>query len=149
MEKNNSIASFNNNSFTILNDNKKRFDSIRSNADIREVFSIVNGLQSKNNSISSQKTNNNLEMTFPPIAQRAKVLNSFNYNLKRMKLPETLSDKINTLIVPINCDAQKFSGSGEDDDDVVTITNSDSNKDTDSYQPDFSKKHRVKRNYVI
>ena len=88
-------------------------------------------------------------MTFPPIANRAKVLNSFNYNLKRMKLPATLSDKINTLIVPINNEAQKFSGSGEDDDDVVTITNSDSNKETDSYIPDFSKKHRVKPNNVM
>lgn len=130
------------NSFTILRDPKagnkqlKKSDSIRSNADIREVFSIVNGQShsSKANSINSQ----NMELTFPPIAQRAKILNSFNYisllyKKKAIKLPDKLSDKINTMIVPIETD--KFSNdqsegepdfreNEDDDDDVVTISNS-------------------------
>lgn len=131
------------NSFTILRDPKssnkqlKKSDSIRSNADIREVFSIVNGQShsSKANSVNSQ----NMELTFPPIAQRAKVLNSFNYisllyKKKAIKLPDKLSDKINTMIVPI--ETEKFANdrsAGEldsreneddDDDDVVTIRNS-------------------------
>lgn len=126
--------SINDNSFTILKEKKplKRNDSLRSNADIREVFSIVNTM-SKTNSINSQ----NCELTFPPIANRVKMANSFNhisllYNKSRLipKLPDKLSDKINTLIVPIDNEAQKFSNSGDeedkeddDDDDIITMTN--------------------------
>ena len=125
------------NSFTILREPKrqmKKSDSIRSNADIREVFSIVNGFSqnSKTNSINSQ----NMELTFPPIANRAKVLNSFNYismlyKKKAIKLPDKLSDKINTMIVPIETekfDNNKDVAETDDNDDVVTKSNSNLNE---------------------
>ena len=125
------------NSFTILREPKrqmKKSDSIRSNADIREVFSIVNGFSqnSKTNSINSQ----NMELTFPPIANRAKVLNSFNYismlyKKKAIKLPDKLSDKINTMIVPIETekfDNNKDVAEADDNDDVVTKSNSNLNE---------------------
>ena len=112
----------------------KKSDSIRSNADIREVFSIVNGFSqnSKTNSINSQ----NMELTFPPIANRAKVLNSFNYismlyKKKAIKLPDKLSDKINTMIVPIETekfDNNKDVAETDDNDDVVTKSNSNLNE---------------------
>ena len=96
----------NNETLNILNEvdlGKKKFDSIRSNADIREVFTIVNGL-SKHNSIGS--SNRDAEMTFPPIANRGKAaLNSLTQSSKAYKLPAILSDhidKINTKIVPLS-----------------------------------------------
>ena len=96
----------NNETLNLLNEidsGKKKFDSIRSNADIREVFTIVNGL-SKHNSIGSSERD--AQLTFPPIANRGKAaLNSLSQSSKAYKLPAILSDhidKINTKIVPLS-----------------------------------------------
>jgi len=77
-----------------------------------------------------------MELTFPPIANRAKVLNSFNYismlyKKKAIKLPDKLSDKINTMIVPIETekfDNNKDVAETDDNDDVVTKSNSNLNE---------------------
>ena len=65
-------------------------NSIRSNADIREIFSIVSGV-SRNESFVDPA-----ELTFPPTSRPAQN----TQNSRPYKIPTALSEKINTLILP-------------------------------------------------
>jgi hypothetical protein len=94
------------NTLTIPGDTTlKRTNSIRSNADIREVFSIVNGL-SRHSSMNNTTSNKiDLEMTFPPVNHnRAKVILT-NKNI--YQIPNTLTDKINTLITTFQSNSKE------------------------------------------
>ena len=89
--------------------NSQSIGSLRSAADIREVYSIVNSfnVNQKNNSMHS--TGNNLAELTIPAGEGDLVLKGYdgfngilkaynNQNSKAYKLPATLSDKINTLM---------------------------------------------------
>ena len=67
--------------------NLTRVNSIKSNADIREVFTIVNSIGNKN----SIKSNNTAELTIVPSNRLSRTI----------KIPINISDKINTLMVSL------------------------------------------------
>jgi hypothetical protein len=156
---NNRVSNFSlNDTLKLLDDsdsslvtNKRKFDSIKSNADIREVFTLVNGL-SKNNSISSTK--HDAELTFPPIVNKARIVNAFNRHAKVYKLPPNLSDKLNTLIVPLSRMASHFDDQNDEDEKNET-RNIDFNKSSQVVPVSYQKKtnnlnenSKVKINYV-
>lgn len=125
-----------NNTLTQIESTLKKNNSIKSNADIREVFQIVSGLNKYNSFTSNPTSNlNNLEMTFPPVNHhRAKVILSKNI----YQIPSNLSDKINTLIT------SNFQANSRDNfnlgDEKVNENNDASNS---------LKENKPKYNYVI
>jgi len=108
-------------------------------------------MNQENNSISKNLTNTECGLTFPPIVNKIKQANSFIHvkllNSKSRlipKLPDKLSDKINTLIAPIDRQDQnqdemdlehEENNNDDDDDDVITLTN---NQDTGSFNRSLS-----------
>ena len=116
----------------------KRSNSIRSNADIREVFSIVNGL-SRHSSMNNTSASNriDLEMTFPPLNHnRAKVILT-NKNI--YQIPDTLTDKINTLITT-------FQSSSKENIQYDNNNNRNNNGDNDEDDDEEERKNTLTGN---
>ncbi len=123
----------------------KRNNSIRSNVDIREVFSIVNngGVMSKHSSIN---TKNDLEMTFPPSTNynKSKVILTASKNI--YQIPSNLSDKINIIVTTFQNNSENNVCEKKEEDEKVEENNLDNEKFS-KLNDTFDRK--LKFNYVI
>jgi hypothetical protein len=115
------------------------FASIKSNADIREVYSMINTMGSKNDNENFESTvksnkNNSLYST--------KTLNNKIY-----KLPDNLSDKLNDLMVPLQINEENKN----EDEDSNELTIKPGAEVTESFEePNFNldQVSKLKINYV-
>ena len=96
-----------------------RRNSVRSQADIREIFSKVGGV-SRSNSVTERDP---AEMTFPPPAGRFSTQNSSNS--RTIKIPAALTEKINTLMFPFQSNENPVNESklNSFNDDTKTVKN--------------------------
>jgi hypothetical protein len=116
------------------------FASIKSNADIREVYSMINSTGSKN------ENENNLENTVKSNKNNS-LYSTKTLTNKIYKLPDNLSDKINDLMVPLQISEENKN----DEEDSNELTIKPGAEVTESFdEPDFNLEQvsKLKLNYV-
>ena len=116
------------------------FASIKSNADIREVYSMINSMGSKN------ENENNLENTVKSNKNNS-LYSTKTLTNKIYKLPDNLSDKINDLMVPLQISEENKN----DEEDSNELTIKPGAEVTESFEePDFNLEQvsKLKINYV-